>query len=85
MARSILAGDPFAVRLRAGSSLRLKNGCAQDDATVGTRCDVASFLSETLGLEQRVEIIRMQSPSHRLFTRQFLLEHELCQRFFHAE
>ncbi|MGA7907459.1 MAG: aminotransferase class I/II-fold pyridoxal phosphate-dependent enzyme [Candidatus Sulfotelmatobacter sp.] len=25
------AGDPFGVRLRAGSSLRLKNGCAQDD------------------------------------------------------
>jgi hypothetical protein len=25
------AGDPFAIQLRAGSSLRLKNGYAQDD------------------------------------------------------
>ena len=32
VARRPLAGDPFAMRLRAGSSLRLKNGCTQDDA-----------------------------------------------------
>jgi hypothetical protein len=32
MAHSVVAGDPFAMRIGAGSSLRLKNGCAQDDA-----------------------------------------------------
>jgi hypothetical protein len=31
VAQGILAGDPFDWRLRAGSSLHLKNGCAQDD------------------------------------------------------
>jgi hypothetical protein len=30
------AGDPFAIPLRAGSSLRLKNGYAQDDTVI---CD----------------------------------------------
>ncbi len=38
MAHSVVAGDPFAVRLRAGSSLRLKNGYAQDDAIDERRC-----------------------------------------------
>jgi hypothetical protein len=36
-AHSVEAGDPFD-KLRAGSSLRLKNGCAQDDDVDGQRC-----------------------------------------------
>ena len=47
------AGDPFAMPLRAGSSLRLKSGCAQDDTTYKVR----RIQAAVVGIEQTLRFV----------------------------